>query len=244
MLKKLQGSLSHKLGVSLVIAITPLIFLKFGVQIREGLALCIWLSVLLSFNRRPHPVIFFVLAFLSSSVHLASAPLWILLALALYFRHWPRVSFLIAIVVFSVFTYLVADISRLESEAFSGLSTEILSPNLFTTLYWLIYPGVFIFSILQRDTRRSVLARETLSVRTFGFVLRAAMIGLIFGLAMAISLEGNAFFQKGIVADLLRLSALLLSLYCVFLSIQKMERKAILLAVFLIFDTARIILDA
>ena len=71
---------------------------------------------------------------------------------------------------------------------------------------------------------RSILI--PLPVLTLGFVVQAAMAGLLLGLGVQVALTGTALFQKGAIADTMRLAALVLALYCLFLAMRGKRRKA------------------
>lgn len=244
-LRNLQATFPRRLGLSTAFVLTPLIVLKFGAQIREGIALCAWLWIALGSARRPNPLLFGMIALISASIHAATAPLWAILGLALYIRPlWPRGAMLMATIVYGAFVYLVADVSRLEGDVFSGLSTDAVAPDYLTVLYWLIYPGVFAIALLTGEMRIRRRAIAPLPLRTLGFVLQASMSGFLAGLTLQIGLTGSAFFQKGIVSDSMRIAALVLALYCIFLAMRGKRRKACLLALFLSVDTIRIMLAA
>lgn len=244
-LRRLQAASPWRLGFSLVLAFVPLMLIKFGAQIREGMALCVWLSIVLGSARRPNPFLFLAAAVLSASIHAATTPLWALAALALYVRpRWERTAMILGVLLYGAFVYIVADVSRLEDELFGGLSDDTVRPGLFTVLYWLIFPGIFVVGLWQRETRIARHVAAPLPVRTLGFVVQAAMAGLLLGLTIQISLTGSAFFQKGAIADSMRLAGLVLALYCIFLAMRGKRRKAGMLALFLLVDTARIILAA
>jgi hypothetical protein len=243
-LRKLQLSSSKRLGVSLVMALVPLILLKFGAQIREGIALLIWLSIIFTNNRRPSWLIFTPVALISVSIHLATLPLWMLLGLNYYLPNRPTLALVLGALLYAAFTYLVADISRLNEELFRGLSQDSVNPNLFTAAYWLFYPLVFFSSIFRSNPVNSNQAGGGIPFIALDFVLRAAMIGFLVGITLQVGLTGQAFFVKGAVADSIRLAALLLSLYCISLAARGRHRYATLLALFLIVDTIRIMLAA
>lgn len=243
-LHKFQLSNSRRFGISLVLTLAPLILLKFGSQIREGIALIIWLSIIFTNNSRPSWLIFVPIAVVSASIHLATIPLWLLLGFTYYLRRSPTAALILGVITYTAFTYLVADVSRLNEEIFSGLSQDAVNPSLFMVVYWLFYPAIFFNSIFRSDTiiPRQVGYGKPLS--TLGSVLRAAMIGFLIGLAVQVGLTGQVFFQKGAIADSMRLAALLLSLYCIFLAVRGRHQYAAFLAVFLTIDTIRIVLAA
>jgi hypothetical protein len=243
-LRKLQASLGRKLDLSLAIALAPIFLLKFGVQIREGLALCLWFSVLFYPSQRRHSLGFVTVALLSASIHLATTPLWGLLAIARHSRRSPHISLLLAIIVYATFACMVADPSRLEMEAFSALGSDTVSPDLFQLLYWSIFPSIMFFSIVQGDLRIPRRSELTQSVQDFAFVLKSAMIGLNIGIFVRLGLNDFSSLERGLVADLQRIEALVLMFLCVFLAIRGKKRKAILISIFLVIDTVRIILAA
>lgn len=241
---RFQRFAPHRLGAVTFLALTPLILLKFGAQIREGLALSLWLWVLLSHKRRPHTLLFTLLAAISISIHLAILPLWGLLGLHLYARRWPGTSMIVGALLYAMFVYIVSDVSRLEDELFRGLSDETVVPTLPTVVYWLIFPGFFALSLLRGDSGQRVRADAPLPVQSLAFVLRVAMIGALIGFGLQVAITGAALLQKGTVADSMRLAALLLILYAVFLAISGRTKMACLLATFLVIDTVRIMLAA
>jgi hypothetical protein len=198
---------------------------------------------LLSDANRPRLRFFIPIALLSISIHLAIFPLWALTAFALYLNRSRRVALVLGIVVYAAFVYVVADASRVEDELFE-LSSDNVRPGLFTMLYWAIFPAIFLVSILKGDTRIHHRLDIALPVRTLGFVLRAAMIGLLIGLSVQIGLAGSTLLQKGTVADSIRLASLLMMLYCIYLAMRGKRTRASLLALFLLADTVRIMLAA
>lgn len=241
----LQANLLLRLSMSLVLALIPLIVIKFGVQIREGIALCVWMFVVLGSRKRRQPILFSLLAILSISIHAATAPLWLMLAIFYYLQsYWPRTAAFLASLVYASFVYVVADIARLEEEIFGGLSQELVNPDVFTLLYWFFYPSVFLLSLLQRETRIERQTIAPLQLRAFGFILHAAMIGFLIGLSIQIWILGLNLLQKGLIADVARVAALIFAFYCIFLAIRGKNIRAVLFALFLIADTLRIILAA
>lgn len=244
-LRNLQATYPLRLGMSLVLALFPLIFIKFGVQIREGIALCMWIFIVLGSRQRPQPILFFLLAILSTSIHAATAALWLMLAIMYYLQpRLPRMSAFLASLVYASFVYIVADIARLEEDIFGGLSQESLSPDVFTVLYWLFYPSIFLLSLLQRETRIERRIFAPLQLRVLGFIVHTAMIGFLIGLLVQILVLNLNLLQKGLIADVMRVAALILAFYCIFLVIRGKNNKAILFALFLSADTLRIILAA
>lgn len=243
-MRKLQASLGRKLDTSLAIALAPIILLKFGVQIREGLALCLWFAVLFYPIQKRHSLWFFTIALLSSSIHLATTPIWGLLAIARHSRRSTHTSLILAIIVYATYAYMVADPSRLEMEAFSALGSDTVSTNLFQLIYWSIFPCIMVFIIVQGDLRIPRQSELAQSVRDFGFVLKSAMIGLNVGIFVQLSANGFISLERGLIADLLRIESLILMFLCVFLAICGKSRKAILISIFLMIDTVRIILAA
>lgn len=244
-LRNLQINLPFRLGMSLVIVLLPLLTLKFGIQIREGIALSLWIFVLLGKSQNPNPILFILLAFLSISIHAVMVPLWLILAVAYYLRpHWPRIATVFNILVYAAFIYLVADVTRLELDAFSGLRQEAVIPNPFMVFYWLTYPSIFIFSLLLRGPSIKYHSSIPFQLRVFDFVVHTIMIGFLVGLVFQIGLSGSTLLLNGIIADVLRLAAFILSLNCVLLVMHGKSKRAILFASFLIADTARIMLAA
>jgi hypothetical protein len=244
-LRNMQAVSSQRFGMSLLLALLPLIFLKFGVQVREGIALSLWIFVIFGSARRMNPFLFVALAALSISIHLATTPLWLLLFLAYYLHpHWPSTALLLGALVFATFIYFVADITRYDNEFFGGLSQELVAPNVFTAFYWLIFPTVFVLSLLLRDFRIRRHSFATLQLQSLGFVVKAGMIGFIVGVMIQILITGSVLLQKGLISDIMRIASLILILQSIFLVINGKNKKAVFIALFLCVDTARIIMAA
>lgn len=234
----------HKLGAAMFLALSPLILLKFGAQIREGLALSLWLWMLLSHEQTPRTFLFTLAAAISISIHLAILPLWGLLGLYLYARRWPRMLMVIGTLLYAAFVYIVSDVSRLENELFRGLSDESVVPTLASTVYWLVFPCLFTFSLLRGDTGRRATSHAPLPVQSLAYIVRVTMIGALVGFGLQVLVTGAPLLQKGTVADSMRLASLLLMLYVIYLAISGRRRMACLVASFLIIDTVRIMLAA
>lgn len=243
-LSRFQASSDHRLGSILFLALAPLVLLKFGTQIREGMALSLWLWLVLAQERRPKLLTFALLAGVSISIHLAILPMWGLLALHLYGRRWPRASFFVGVLLYAAFVYIVSDVSRLEDELFRGLVDDNVVPTLPTVLYWLMFPGFFVASLVRGDTTPRAQQLAPRAVTSLAFVLRVAMWGALLGFGLQVLITGAGLLQKGTVADSMRLAGLLLTLYAIFLALSGRTKMALLLASFLVVDTLRIMLAA
>lgn len=243
-LSKFQRLSCHSLGASCVVALAPFILLKFGAQIREGLALIVWLWVVLTNSHRPQLFAFALLAAVSTSIHLAILPFWLLLAIFYWGDRSPKVSAALAVFLYASFVFIVSDISRLESELFAGLSDDRINPTIPTVLYWLIFPFIFATSIVVGDTARRSNLASPMPVRSLAFALRASLLGALIGFSIQIAVTGTDLLQKGTVADSMRLASLLLTLYCLFLAMTGRGKLAVAVGCFLIMDTVRIMVAA
>lgn len=243
-LNNLQNISNKKFGIIVVFSFSPLIFLKFGIQIREGMALFIWLAVLTSIKDGLSALTFMLMAIISCSIHLATAPLWALLFLAFYFNRSPRLSFLIAIALYVIFVYIVSDPSRLDSDQFSGLSKEVIVLSLPHILYWLSYLGFFTIFLLQTYPYNTFNSITNKAIKALFFITQAGIIGLIAGILIQACISGPDILYKGVVSDLSRIAGLILMVTCIILAITGRKLQAIVFGIFVFVDTIRIILVA
>ncbi|MBC3864187.1 hypothetical protein H8K32_18955 [Undibacterium jejuense] len=243
-LSRLQKFHQYRISPHIVTVLVPIILLKFGAQIREGLALVLWLRVLLCAKVHPRALHFLVMALLSVLIHMGTAPLWLLLFAAFYLQKFKNISILISSIVYAAFIYEVSNVSRLDVDAFSGLNTEIVVPDISQIIYWTIFPLIMVHTIFCKKLDLRGNQRFSLPIRGFSVVLKSAMIGLLLGLCLQIANNGFSFLQKGIFADLLRVESLILMLFCIYLVLIGKTRYAIYLSFFLILDTVRTLMAA
>jgi len=243
-LNTLQVLSKNIFGATVIFAFIPLFFLKFGIQIREGIAIAIWFFALFGTRCRWGQLSFALMAILSSSIHMATAPLWLVLFLGFYFDRIPRISFFIAIVLYAIFIHAVVNPSRLESEQFSGLNKEWVTLTLPQVIYWLSYFGFFLIFLFESNPYKNENLENHKSIKALGFVIRAGVIGLLAGIAGQLFINGFEILQKGLIADILRIASLLLILGCIFLAITGKKKQAALFGLFALIDVIRIILAA
>lgn len=235
---------STRIRNTIVFAFIPIILLKFGSQIREGLALVLWIYVLFCAKIKPNPILLIVITLLSISIHIGAAPLWGLLFIAFYLQKFQRFSVILASGFYATFIYAVSDVSRLEVDAFSDLSSEVITPDIFQIIYWSIFPLIMLHALISGILRSSTNKNNIFPIIAFRFVLISSMLGLNIGIFLQILINGFVFLQKGIFADLLRIESLILTLLSIYLVLFNKTRYGILLSVFLILDTVRTILAA
>lgn len=242
---RLQISLPSQLGITIAIALAPIIAIKFGAQIREGISICLLLAVILGRTEKPNPLMFSFIAILASSMHAATIPLWLLLGLALYvYPIWPRTATLTGIALYGIFVFFVSDLSRYEGDMSVGLSKDSVNPNLYTVMYWLCYPAIFATAHISQSLRiPSDLFKRT-PIKTMAFVTGCAMLGWLLGLVFQIGLSGSALLMKSVIGDTMRLAHLLLSLYCILLVICEKRLIGAALSVALLIDSVRILTSA
>ena len=157
---------------------------------------------------------------------------------------FKNVSILISSLVYAAFIYEVSNVSRLDVDAFSGLNTEIVVPEISQIIYWTIFPLIMVHTIFCKKLDLRGGHGFTLPIRGFSVVLKSAMIGLLLGLCLQIANNGFSFLQKGIFADLLRVESLILMLFCIYLVLRGKSRYAMYLSFFLIIDTVRTLMAA
>ncbi len=243
-MQKVQSILKHKFNLIFVLALMPIMVLKFGIQVREGLALCLWLTMLFFGIKKPNKFIFFAVAFLSVSIHLGVTPLWALLAISLYFERYSRIALTLSFSLYATFIYMVSDVSRLKEEAFAGISIETVSPEFSQLIYWAIFPIIMVFSMTRGYLKISNDYEYPKFVHSLKFILQSAIIGLMAGLFLQIVFNGIAFMLKGVIADILRIEALILMLLSMYLALCEKKKPSVIISLFLIVDTVRIILAA
>jgi hypothetical protein len=232
-------SIDNNIIAALVLA--PFIILKFGIQIREGLAISIWFWVLLTHNQKPNILTYIVCAVLSTSMHLAAAPFWALLAIPLYLNANWRTSFVLGSFVYAIFSYMVLDAARYQSDLFVGLSNVRVEPDEYMLLYWASFPALFIFGLLRSDTRHLSSKNLPLPSYSLGLVVSSAMFGSLVGIATQAIFLGDELFQKGLIGDTMRLTSLVACFYSILLVMLGKKLLPAMIAFFLIVDTLRII---
>ncbi|MXR37657.1 hypothetical protein [Craterilacuibacter sinensis] len=244
-IQNLQKSLPSKISNVFVLAITPYILLKYGIQIREGIALCLWLAIIMSADNRPKILPFIAIALISISFHISSTPLWALLAIAFYFQpHFPRTASIISISIFASYIFFVADVSRLEQDAFSGLNQKAITISIIQILYWCIYICIFLAAALSNNIKTHKHTPMPNGIRSMQFITKSAMIGFAIGVFIQGINYGSELLQKGLISDLMRIAALLLFIYSTLLAAQRKNIMSLFISTFLMIDTLRIILSA
>ena len=229
-------------NVIAVLVLAPLIILKFGVQIREGLAISIWLWVLLRHNQKPNILTYIICAVLSTSMHLAVAPFWALLAIPLYLNANWRTSLLLGSSIYSIFSYIVLDTARYQSDWFVGMSDVRVEPDQYMLLYWASFPVLFSFGLLRSDTWNLSPKNLPLPVYSLGLVVSSAMLGSLVGPAIQVIVLGDEILQKGLISDIMRLASLVTCFYGILLVMLGKKMVPAMIAIFLLIDTFRIIL--
>ncbi len=140
--------------------------------------------------------------------------------------------------------YYITDLSRLQSDAFVGINSEIVNQNIYQMIYWFTFPCIMVCSMAKGYLEIPSNFKYPTSLHSLKFTLQSAIMGLTLGLLSQIFNNGFIFMQKGLIADLLRIESLILMLLCIFLIICRRKWSAVLLSFFLIVDIVRIIFAA
>lgn len=228
----------------LFLALTPLILIKGGSQIREGLALFVWLSVIFNITSPPNPLKFIAIGVACYSIHISATPIWIATALSLYaFPKYPTPAYIAGIVIYAIAGYFIGDLSRFDNIFAYGLVEDVKNPDGLTLLYWVIFP---LIGILFIALQRFILHPDGVSVNgliCILFVIRVSVIGLIIGLSIQLLSSGQYIFQNSILSDYLRIFSFYICLIPVIFAIKQRHYFCVILTLFLLVDTVRIILS-
>lgn len=225
-----------------------LIFFKFGIQIREGIALSLWLLSAVSKARGGNIIVFIILSLISISVHLSVAPYW----LALYILRdnvWVwRFKKAFVFFVFSLFVFaIIVNASLLqasgEDSVFLSRFVEIEYSTIFQKFYWLIFAFIPVYEYFFEKVFRVLDIKSHWDLESFplGFISLYGLLGVVFAVLMA-NLTG--FFEstlKETVESIIRICSLLLMFYCMHMAFSyKRKIFTSILFLFLAIDTVRI----
>lgn len=198
-----------------LIAITPFILLKFGFQIREGIALSIWLYFAIKPRIDNMLIIFF--GIISVSIHLSVLPLWSCLFL-LNMRIFNRkIIFLIIFLLYSIYGSFLLNPSLLNIGNIN-YSEFIRSDFIYSSgspAKYVYYICILMISVYVANaclSRFSCICMIKNGIHRIGFIASAAMLGLCCSSILVFSFFGISSIDISFLGNILRQLSLFITL--------------------------------
>lgn len=240
---KIKNIHHAKITLTTYVILILFIVLKFGIQIREGLALSIWLYAL--FSRRLNSYLIFnaVVAAISCSIHLGVAPLWLATyiykskLIPEYLKSW---AIIIEFLIYSFTFFVINNMSYFSADFGDYFRTISIAaePNLWKYIYWSTFLVIPLFVLIFKRHYVLVVGGEGSQL---GRIALYASIGFTFGSFLGITIFVTSL-DKGMLSNLLRYITLLIILLCMHISIANKGSFFLRVVVlFLILDTTRVL---
>ncbi len=241
---KLANSTATRFGFVQAMFLTPIVLLKFHVQIREGMALLLWLIAVAN-QTSPRYTRFWVLAALSSAIHVGVLPLWGAATLIKWSRepNYLRAAY-VTFLVFALYSLASIpgsseillspffDVNQIVRD--TGFGLDISGPKL---AYWSLFtvlPAITLFTFSRSAWRYGADISILGMVGTYG-LLAFFPVAAVGGVILQV---GEAQF-----ANALRVAATLMALLAVQLSMTRPKHPLTwLIGMFAIADTIRLLI--